>query len=77
MATQKFKDGLEDKYYPESAELQTEETNKCFEAVTSVLRDNNIKISSTMEVISSRGQIDAYLIWVDGDGYSILKKYSM
>lgn len=77
MATEEFREGLENKFYPESAELQTQETNKCFEAVTAVLNDNNINILKMIKVISSRGQIDAYLIEVDGDGYSILRQYSM
>jgi hypothetical protein len=77
MPTQDFRDGLEIIFYPESVELQSKETNKCFEVVTSMLKDNNITVSRTMKVISSRGQIDAYLIEIDGDGYSILKEYSI
>lgn len=48
----------------------------CLEKVTSEFEKNNIKILRTIK-LTKWGAVKGYFLELDGDGYSILKKYSL
>jgi hypothetical protein len=50
--------------------------NNSFNAVRNVLVQNNIKINRARP-LKSFGNIDGYILELSGDGYSLLKKYTV